>query len=227
MKLSLQNYLPFPPLFLFFLLVAFIALVALVEMNVLSYAYEKMGVGRRYILAILLFSLVGSTINIPIAEFPAKDVVVNRVVTYYGMRYNVPSVEHRDRSILAVNLGGAVIPVALSIYLLIQNQLFVRGFVGIAIVAAMTHLIASPVPGLGIAMPILLPPIIAATVAMLLDHKRAAPLAYIAGSVGTLLGADVFNLHLLQDLGAPVASIGGAGISDGVFLTGIIAVLLA
>jgi len=45
--------------------------------------------------------------------------------------------------------------------------------------------------------------------------------------MGCLLGADILNLDRIRDLGAPIASIGGAGISDGVFLTGIIAVLVA
>ena len=55
----------------------------------------------------------------------------------------------------------------------------------------------------------------------------AAPLAYIAGSLGTLIGADLSNLGRVRGLGAPVASIGGAGTFDGIFLTGILAVLLA
>ncbi len=227
MRFPTHNYLPFSPLFMLVLLVMFVVVVTLIELKVLTYAYEKMGVGRHYILLILLASLVGSAINIPIAEFPAKNMVVKREVSFFGMRYVVPEVVREGRTILAVNLGGAVIPVALSIYLLIQNQLYLRGAIGVALVAAMAHLLARPVPGLGIAMPVLLPPVLAAIVAMLLDRKRAAPLAYIAGSVGTLLGADILNLHRLQSLGAPVASIGGAGVSDGVFLTGIIAVLLA
>ena len=55
----------------------------------------------------------------------------------------------------------------------------------------------------------------------------AAPLAYIAGGLGTLIGADLTNLDKVRGLGAPVASIGGAGTFDGIFLTGILAVLLA
>ena len=90
-----------------------------------------------------------------------------------------------------------------------------------------SHWVARPVPGLGIAMPVLLPPVLAALTAVFLDREHAAPLAYVAGSLGTLLGADILNLHRLQQLGAPVASIGGAGTSDGIFLTGIIAVVLA
>src|SRR5262249_3762560 len=78
----------------------------------------------------------------------------------------------------------------------------------------------------GITVPPFIPPVAAAGAALLLSWRRAPPLAYIAGSVGTLVGADLMNFHHIQGLGAPVASIGGAGTFDGVFLSGILAVLL-
>jgi uncharacterized membrane protein len=86
---------------------------------------------------------------------------------------------------------------------------------------------AEPVPGLGIAVPVFAPALGAAIVAVLLARQRAAALAYIAGSLGTLIGADLLNLDKISSLGAPIASIGGAGTFDGIFLTGILAVLLA
>jgi uncharacterized membrane protein len=79
----------------------------------------------------------------------------------------------------------------------------------------------------GIAVPTFIPPLVAAGVALLLNREKAAPLAFVSGTLGTLIGADLLNLGRIADLGAPVASIGGAGTFDGVFLTGIIAVLLA
>jgi len=88
------------------------------------------------------------------------------------------------------------------------------------------HLMARPVPGVGIAVPILIPPLVTALVALSLSSWNPAPLAYIAGSLGTLIGADLMNLGKVRDLGAPVASIGGAGKFDGIFLTGVVAVLL-
>jgi uncharacterized membrane protein len=88
-------------------------------------------------------------------------------------------------------------------------------------------MLATPVEGVGIAVPVFVPPIVTAIVAVLLARHHAAPLAYISGSLGTLIGADLLNLGAVQGLGAPVASIGGAGTFDGIFLTGILAVLLA
>jgi uncharacterized membrane protein len=221
------HYFPVTPLFMLLLLVAFVAVVALVELGVVTYAYEKIGIGRRYILTVLLLSLFGSAINIPIAELPAKEIVVQRPVYYFGVWYVMPEIEHRGRTVLAVNLGGALIPLALSLYLLVKRGIYVEAAIGVAVLTAACHLMARPVPGVGIAMPWLIPPVLAAIVAMIISRRQAAPLAYISGSMGCLLGADILNLHRIAELGSPLASIGGAGVSDGIFLTGIIAVLLA
>jgi uncharacterized membrane protein len=45
--------------------------------------------------------------------------------------------------------------------------------------------------------------------------------------MGTLIGADLLHLREITKLGAPLASIGGAGIFDAILLSGIIAVLLS
>jgi uncharacterized membrane protein len=222
-----MHYFPVTPLFMVLLFIVIAVWIALVEFKVITYAYEKMGVGRSYILGILLLSLFGSGINIPIAELPAKDIVVESTVEFFGVRYAVPAIEHQGRTVLAINLGGALIPMALSLFLLIKHKIYAEAAVGVVVMTVIVHLMAKPVHGVGIAIPTLLPPILTAVVAWLISRQHAAPLAYIAGSMGCLLGADVLNLYRIQELGAPIASIGGAGVSDGVFLTGIIAVLLA
>jgi uncharacterized membrane protein len=79
----------------------------------------------------------------------------------------------------------------------------------------------------GIAVPVLVPAVVALVIALIFSWKHAPALAYIVSTLGTLIGADLTNLGKLQGLGAPVASIGGAGTFDGIFLTGILAVLLA
>jgi uncharacterized membrane protein len=63
--------------------------------------------------------------------------------------------------------------------------------------------------------------------ALVLDPEHAAHLAYISGVFGVLIGADILRLNTIAALGTPVAAIGGAGTFDGIFLTGIIAALLA
>ena len=133
----------------------------------------------------------------------------------------------RPCTVVAGDLGGAVIPVVLSLYLIVKHGLYGRSLLAVGMVALAVHHMAHPVAGLGIAVPIFLPPLIAAVVAVLLSRGRAGPLAYIAGSLGTLVGADLLNLGRIRGLGAPVASIGGAGKFDGIFLAGIVAMLLA
>jgi uncharacterized membrane protein len=213
---------PFLVVLVFFLLLAFV----LIELRILRTVYEQIGIQRRYVYAVLVLTLLGSYVNIPVAQLPPEEVQSDQIVTVAGVQYVIPHVEHWRGTIIAVNVGGALVPTILSFYLLAKFQLYVRGLLGVAIVAAVVHGLAQPVAGLGIQVPIFVPPILAACVAMLLSWRHAAPLAYVAGSLGTLIGADLLNLGRIQGLGAPIASIGGAGTFDGVFLTGILAVLL-
>jgi uncharacterized membrane protein len=185
------------------------------------------GISSNAAIFLLLATLIGSFFNIPIAELPPEHVMSDQVVDFFGVRYAVPVVSDWDGTVVAVNVGGAVIPTLVSIYLLVKRELWVKGLVATAIVALVIHWMAYPVSGLGIAVPVFMPVVVTAIVAMLLSREDAAPLAYIAGSLGTLIGADLTNLDKVRGLGAPVASIGGAGTFDGIFLTGILAVLLA
>lgn len=227
MRTSIYHFFPLAlPLLLVFLFLLGLV-IALVEIGVLEYAYEKIGISRRYILSILLLSFFGSYVNIPIAALPPETVVSDQVVSFFGMHYAVPRVEQWPGTVITLNVGGAIIPTILSIYLLMKNRMFGRALLAIGIVAIAVHALAYPVKGVGIAVPWLVPPLVAAGAALLLSRRSAPALAYIGGSLGTLIGADLLNLGKVAGLGAPVASIGGAGTFDGIFLTGILAVLLA
>lgn len=227
MHFSPLQYFPLAPLFILLFLFVIVIIVALIEFGIIQYAYEKMGVSRRYVFAILLLSLAGSAINIPVAELPEKEVVSDRIVNFFGVLHVIPMVKEWPHTIIAVNLGGAVVPLMLSVYLIVKNGLYLRGAVAIAAVSVLVHAMSTPVPGLGIAVPPLLPGVFSAIIAVLLSRRYSAPLAYISGSMGTLIGADLLNLAKIQGLGAPIASLGGAGTYDGIFISGIIAVLLA
>ncbi len=220
-----MHYFPLTWPFLLVAFILFVLAIALIELHILSYAYEKMGVNHRYVFAILLLTLLGSYLNVPVYELPPEHMVAEKEVTYYGVTRIVPV--ERPGTIIAVNVGGALVPTALAIYLLVKNGLYFAGLIGTAVVAGIVHLLAQPVPGVGISVPIFIPPLLAAGTAMILSWRRAAALAYIVGSLGTLIGADLLNLDKIGGLGAPVASIGGAGTWDGIFVTGILAVLLA
>lgn len=222
-----MHYFPIALPFLFLFALLFVFLIVFIEIGILRYAYERIGVGRRHMFALLILSFLGSYVNIPIFQLPAHKVASGEMVNFFGMLYVVPAVRDWPGTIVAVNLGGAVIPMFLSIYLMVKNRLYRPGLVAVAIVTFFVHLMAYPVHGVGIAIPVFIPPLIATVIALLLSRQYAAPLAYMAGSLGTLLGADILNLGRVQALGAPVASIGGAGTFDGIFMTGILSVLLA
>jgi uncharacterized membrane protein len=228
MHLSQFHYLPLAPGFFSILIGLFVGLVViLLVLGALRHAYLSLGVSPRTAMLLLVASLIGSYFNIPIAVLPPEQVQSDKVIEFFGMQYVVPVVENLPGTVIAINVGGAVIPTIMSIYLLATRQLWVLGAIATAIVAIVLHWLADPVPGVGIAVPVFFPAIVTAVVSLLLSRANAAPLAYIAGSMGTLIGADLTNFDKVAGLGAPVASIGGAGTFDGIFLTGILAVLLA
>ena len=227
MQQSGPNYLPLSLSSFSVLAVVLVLLVIFIEIRALRYAYMRLGLGSRASFLVLLATLIGSYFNLPVVELPARQVLAREVVPFFGMNYIVPVNVEWPGTLIAVNVGGAVIPVLVSLYLLFSRRLWIRGLITLAALAAICHLVAYPEPGLGIAMPVFVAPIVAAAIALLLSRTEAAPLAYIGGSLGALVGADLLNLDKVQELGAPVASIGGAGTFDGVFLSGILAVLLA
>lgn len=227
MQLSSFHYFPLPAAYLVFFAFLVGLLLFMIEIRVLCYTFEAIGIDRRHVLGILWLVLVGSYVNIPVAELPGREVVVDSLVRFYGMPYVVPVVHRWSGTVIAVNLGGCLIPVAVSLYLLAKNRLWGRGLLASAVTAAVIHPMAQPVRGVGIAVPIFIPALAAVAVALVLSRRRAASVAYVAGSLGTLVGADLLNLWKVQGLGAPVMSIGGAGTFDGIFLTGLLAVLLA
>jgi uncharacterized membrane protein len=205
----------------------YLVLVALIQIGILRYAYTRIGIGPGAVLLLLLASLLGSYFNIPVADLPGQQVFAQRYVDFFGMRYAVPVVVDWPGTIIAVNVGGALVPGIVSLYLLIKSGLWVLSIIATACVAAVCNMVANPVQGLGIALPVFVPALTAGIVAMVLSRRHAAALAYISGSMGTLIGADLLNLGAIRRMGTPVASIGGAGTFDGVFLAGILAVLIA
>ena len=105
------HYFPLDWPFLLALFLLLSIIVALIELRILRYAYERMGISPRSAMWILVLTLVGSSINIPLAEFPPERVVSGRVVRHFGMRYVVPVVHLWPATVLAINVGGALIPI--------------------------------------------------------------------------------------------------------------------
>ena len=200
----------------------------LVAINLIGLAFNKLGFPPEYSVLLLFISLIGSHVNIPIKVIKSQEPIISGgIIDFYGFRYVLPLLEIEERqTIIAINLGGCVIPVLISIFLIpMVNP--VDLVIGVFIMTVLIHMMARPVKGLGIAVPALIPPIMAAVLAVIIAPQSAPMLAYISGTLGSLIGADLLNLKKIPYLGTPIASIGGAGTFDGIFLTGIISVLLA
>jgi uncharacterized membrane protein len=213
------------PLHIGLLGVLLLFLIAMLEVGIIESAYQKLGMSHRAVTLLLLLSIFGSYINIPIATISSPPVVHHYNV--YNLSYIPGLVPIPGDTVIAVNLGGAVIPVFLSAYLLMRVGGIAPALVATILVALLVHHFSRVVPGAGIAVPTFIPGFAAAILAVLLTREQQPVVAYVAGTICCLVGADVLNLALVAHLNAPMASIGGAGTFDGVFVSGIIAVLLA
>jgi uncharacterized membrane protein len=178
-------------------------LIVLVELRVLAYAYRKIGVPPRYVFAVLLLTLAGGHVNIPLYAVPVEQLAPPQEVQRFGRTYHVRDTVREGFTVVGINVGGALIPIAVSIYLLRRTRLYVPMVLGLAAVALVVHGLAEVVPGVGIAVPMLVPPLAAAAIALVVAFRHAPPVVYVAGSMGALIGADLTNLWRIGELGAP------------------------
>lgn len=232
--MSRKTIYPHHNFFLFAVLLLILVLaIGLIFIGAISTAFEEVGFSPTTTALILVATFVGSFVNIPILKLQTTiPILKEEFVSFFGMVYRIPQVEYGETTtMVAINVGGALIPTIVSVYLLWKlPSAILQALVGVAVVAVVTHVVARPVKGVGIATPAFIPPLVAAISAYLLSSNASSAIrvvAYVAGVLGTLIGADLSNLHVIPKLGAPIASIGGAGTFDGVFLSGIIATLLA
>lgn len=182
--------------------------------------------------------LFGAGVNLPIHVIPLKDEVAVPVYQPIGAWVPFPNFERMQReTVIAVNLGGCVIPVLLALHLL--RFLFDGGatvvyvlLIGIAVNVLICNRMAQPIPKLGIRLPFLLPAAVALIVSWIglsgseLDPYRA-PVAFIIGISGPLIGADLLNWRRFKQLHAGMVSIGGAGTWDGIVLSGLVSAFFA
>jgi len=212
---------------LIFLVLLSILLIVILQLGVFGIVLTKLGLSPDSAILLLGSTLMGSLINLPLfniksttditlPEFPLPRLFLSRVPT------------SRDKTLIAINVGGALIPIFFSIYLIFLHSLpFLQLFAAITFVSLICYLFSKPIKGLGIGMPLFIAPFTAALVALTIAPSHSAPLAYICGTLGVLIGADLFRIKDIKSMGVPIAAIGGAGTFDGIFFTGIIAVLLA
>lgn len=204
-------------------------LVLIIIPIIISGAFRMLGFSPWQTFFLFFFSLIGSVVNIPVYSFKVQQRIPKpRRGLLTDLLYPQRSSSYQEmKSTIAINLGGAIIPAIISIYLIVQNpHLAWQYLVGTAVITAICYKIARPVPGVGISMPLLIPPVAAALVAIFLPGSPQQAIAYVSGVNGVIIGADILNLKKTMGMGSRTLSIGGAGTFDGIFLTGIVAVLL-
>jgi uncharacterized membrane protein len=232
---TLRDDLPMLPLVWLSLIasVVLLALLPLLFAELLGVSLTKLHLSGGASLLLAVAVILGGFINIPIARIRRSETLTDRPLTVYGLPELWPRLRRvRQETIIAVNLGGCVIPVGLAAYELLYVGTLDPRLLGAIIVASLLNIIACsvlarPVAGVGIALPFFAPALVAAVAALFLAPEQAPPVAFIAGILGPLVGADLFHLKDIQRIGSGVASIGGAGTFDGIVLSGIIAAYLA
>jgi len=182
-------------LFLLFILLLPL-LFFLLQMKLVGHALVKIGISPAVATLIFFLSIIGSLINIPLLS---------------------------GNQNIAINVGGAIIPLLLCIYLFPKVPIL-KTIIAVVISALIMNKMAQPIPMVGVTIPMFIPPLIAVLLGFIFSPRNPTPVAYIAGVLGVLIGADLMNLS--QVTGAGMMSIGGAGVYDGIFLVGIISALI-
>lgn len=207
-----------PFLFIIFLILAIPFLLAFGFFHVLRLGFENLGFPPELVFVTLFLMFVGSFINIPLGR---RKLVEVRESHFFGLFSKKRLVAQG----LSLNVGGALIPLAIAGFLLFYVPLE-ETFIAILLMTLVAWKLSRVIPGKGIALPIFIPPLFAALFAFFLAPEEPALVAFVAGTLGVLLGADILRLPQAMRRGG-MLSIGGAGVFDGIFLVGIVAALLA
>lgn len=243
------------------ILIALILLIIiglpLLFFGVIGAALANLGFSFWIIVLLIICAIIGSFINIPLTtlkhnkkrETESESVPRKPSGQYapsmYDKMYNTDRfvvdepVAQKAGTQLTINLGGALIPILISIYVLFMGVVgkitpdpfyIVKIIAAVIIVTAVAYFTAKPVRGIGIAIPFFIPAVTSIILGLILGGGfgiAAAGIGYVAGTLGTLIGADLLHLKDVTSENTPMMSIGGAGTFDGIFLTGIITALLA
>lgn len=234
-------YQPYIGCFLLLVSLSLMCLLPLFLIDAAQSALQKLHLSSTGALLVLVGIFLGGLVNLPlyVLERPerptAQPMVQNQLHILMGW---VPIIERLPtRTIVAVNVGGCLIPAGLAVFEAIavctavpQASQALAAAAGVNIVVC--YFVARPVPGVGIAMPAFTSPLVSVLATWLLvapDEFSTirAPVAFVAGVAGPLIGADLLHLRDVTKIPAPMLSIGGAGTFDGIVLSGLLAAFLA
>ena len=212
-------------------------IVPLLFLGLAGAAFTRLGFPWIASIAFVLLMILGSFISIPIGKI-RRDTI--RLAPSEGVSFDNLAVPSADsgiwETVVSLNLGGAVIPLALSCYLLYRAYLIVGPALpvfagtGILVVAVVSYFTTRPLKGYGLKSPFFMPGLTALLAGLLISGGAglsAGVIAFISGTAGTLLGANVAHIRDFRDLEVPEVSIGGTGTFAAIFISCILATLIA
>jgi uncharacterized membrane protein len=220
-----------PPGCLSLVVLGVVLLLPFVLANALLAALGKLGLGPTSSLLAALGIFLGSTINVPVTRIERTELVDHLPNRLLGLhRLLSRPAQRRAYTVIAINVGGCLVPAALAGYqgarLAVQApSVLPAALAALAVNVALCYYVAQPTD-VGITMPPLVPAGAAALCGLVLAPEWAPPVAFMAGVLGPLVGADFLHLDDIAEMGTGMASIGGAGTFDGIVLSGLVATLL-
>jgi uncharacterized membrane protein len=211
-----------------------LVLLPLLFADLMAAALVKLHLDPSTALILVVAIMFGSLINIPVKRITRTETVIVHPLAIFGLWGVLPQLRQAQRqTIIAVNVGGCVIPLAIAIYEIVELErragapALLALAVAVGINVAVCFAVAKPVPEIGITMPAFVPAIVAAGSASLLLPDLAPPIAFVAGAMGPIVGADLLHLRQFTSMNTGIASIGGAGTFDGIVFSCIVAAYLA
>ncbi len=214
------------------LVLMLLVMLPLLFLDVMTMALGKLGISPLWAPWIVFFMFVGSLINIPVSRKTSDEPMSHHPLNIWGAHRFWPDLEKQlTERIIAVNVGGFVIPMLLVLYEIyrlihIAPEVINALMLCVAVNIIACYWTARPVPKVGVVMPAFLPGAMAALSALTLAPDMAPPVAFCAGVLGPVIGADFMNLKNIRQAHIGIASIGGAGTFDGIVLSGLLAVVL-
>jgi uncharacterized membrane protein len=218
------------------LIVLVIIFIPLLILGIIGAAFTRLGFSWISALAVVLLMLFGSFVNIPVYHIRRTMIRVSHdEASVFGVCVPCASDQVWDTT-LSLNLGGAVIPVCVILYMVYEaipitgSSLVFMVCAGITIVSAITFFSTRLVTYAGIQVPLLIPGLTALLAGLLLAGGTgllAAVTAFVSGVTGVLLGGNVANLYRIKDLEVPEVSFGGAGTFGSIFICCMLPALIA
>lgn len=218
------------------LIVVIIVLIPLAFLGLIGAAFTRLGFSWLSALAVVLLILLGSTVNIPVYTIKRDMVRMNPGEISMSDPYAAWPREDVWDTVISINLGGAVIPLCIALYVLyaayplVTTSLLVPLAIGTLGVSLITYTSTRALPGVGIQVPLLIPALTALLIGLVFGGSiglAASVTAMVSGIFGVLVGGNLAQLGKIRDLGIPAMSIGGSGTFGSVLFCCILPALIA